>query len=455
LKSPLQSPSDKTIARLLIAAVALSMFFAAIALWRAPGVRPALKGDEGYELSGFAYQRARFDDLVGWRADDATQPFGALLLSCERILTLEPKAPANPSETLVEGQASLAGLARDWAPICVEAGEISKRAYADESARKSAIRHFYERNFAPVRLYSRMAPKPGGPAEGRAAKVKREGRFTGYFEPFYDASQFRTPIFSAPVYARPADLVTVDLAKFRPELSGQRIAGSVVDGALEPFPDHAAINAGALQGRAEVLAYMRPTDLLFLQIQGSGRLMMPGRVIRAGYDGHNGHVYTAIGKTLIEMGALDRENVSMQTIKAWLESAPGADARKVRETNRSFIFFKELGALPDPALGPVGAEGVQLTPGRSIAVDPRFVALGAPVWVDIPGDEAEERPPLRRLFIAQDTGGAIKGAVRADIFVGSGPEAGEIAGKLNEIGEMYVFVPASLAKNLPDAEPRP
>lgn len=451
----MKSLSDTTIARLLIAAVALSVALAAVALWRAPGVKPALKGDEGYENAGFAYQRVGYEDLEGWRADDATQSFGAFLLSCDRILKLDPKAPANPAEALAKGQTSLAGQARDWAGACNEAIEISRRAYADQSARKSAIRHFYERNFIPVRLFSLMTPKPGGPAEGRAAKLKRDGRFTGYFEPFYDASEVRTPLFSAPVYARPVDLVTVDLAKFRPELAGQRIAGRVVDGALAPFPDHAEINSGALQGRADIIAYMRPTDLFFLQIQGSGRLMTPGRVMRVGYDGHNGHVYTAIGKTLIDMGALDRKNVSMQTIKAWLDQSPPEDARRVRETNRSFIFFKALDALPDPALGPLGAEGVQLTPGRSLAVDPRYVPFGAPVWVDIPGDEALEKKPLRRLLIAQDMGGAIKGAVRGDIFVGSGPQAGEIAGTFNEIGEMYALIPAGFAANLPSAEPRP
>ena len=280
------------------------------------------------------------------------------------------------------------------------------------------------------------------------ALFEAQGRYTGYFEPFYEASPYRTSVYSAPVYTRPADLITVDLGRFRPELAGQRIAGRVVDGVLDPYPDHAAINGGALAGRARVIAYMRPSDLLFLQIQGSGRIKLSDTELRLGYDGANGRPYTAIGRTLIDMGALSKEAVSMQTIRDWLDRAPAAEARTVRESNESFVFFRVLDTLADPSLGPLGAQGVQLTPGRSLAVDPRYTPYGAPVFISIDGDPALRRTSIRRLMIAQDTGGAIKGAVRGDIFSGSGPRAGEVAGRLNETGEMFVLVPAPLAERL-------
>jgi membrane-bound lytic murein transglycosylase A len=319
---------------------------------------------------------------------------------------------------------------------------LTAQPFADPNARTSAARAFYELHFEPLKLSARMRPVAKSPP-GASEKIEGEGRFTGYFEPHYPARASRTEEFSAPLYARPDDLVMVDLGRFRAELAGQRIAGRVEDGALNPYPSHAEINAGALAGKARILAFMRPVDLLFLQIQGSGRLTTPDGGIRVGYDGANGRPYTAIGRTLIEMGALTRETVSMQTIMDWLEKAPPPDAQRVRESNESFVFFRVLDDLADDALGPLGSQGAQLTAGRSLAVDPRYAPLGAPVWVSIDGEDGQA--PLRRLFIAQDAGGAIKGPVRGDIFFGSGPEAGEAAGGFNEIGEMIVFVPKTVA----------
>ncbi|MCA8889511.1 MAG: MltA domain-containing protein, partial [Parvularculaceae bacterium] len=170
---------------------------------------------------------------------------------------------------------------------------------------------------------------------------------------------------------------------------------------------------------------------------------------RVGYDGANGQPYTAIGRVLIEKGALQREDVSMQSILAWLQNATDEEARAVREANQSYIFFRVLDDLPHPDLGPIGSAGVQLTAGRSLAVDPRYAAYGAPVWVSIPGDSATRKDPVRRLLIAQDSGGAIKNAVRADIFVGSGDLAGDVAGGFNERGELFLLTPAKIVERLP------
>ncbi len=446
--------NDRNISRALVAATLIAIGVVVLTFSGVIGDRPAPPADAVYEPAGLAFEPASFSDLAGWRSDNAADTLAVLALSCERLLKLPDDAPANPLESLGPGAPAgltLAGAVADWRLPCAEAARVAGQRYSDDNARNGAARAFYEYHFRPVKIYERMRLAGGGETGEQAEKHSATGRFTAYFEPFYEASAVRTGAFSAAVYARPADLVMVDLGRFRPELAGQRIAGNVVGGALDPYPDHAAINGGALAGRARVLAYMRPTDLLFLQIQGSGRLSIAGRELRVGYDGTNGMPYTAIGRTLIQRGALSKEAVSMQTIRKWLNDAPSADARAVRESNASFVFFRVLDGLPDDSLGPIGSEGVQLSSGRSLAVDPRYTPFGAPVWIDIPGAADTKTDPVRRLMIAQDTGGAIKGPVRGDIFVGSGPLAGEVAGAFNEIGEMYVLLPVALAGRLPRA----
>lgn len=387
------------------------------------------------ELAGVSVTLSDFAALKGWGDHDPAPAIAAFARSCARRAALADGAPANPFEALGLEGVTLGGTAADWRSACSAAADFDAAAPG-----AAAARAFFEAHFQPVALAARLTP---GADAAAAAVIEKKGRFTAYFEPSYPASEIRTPEFSAPVLARPADLVTVDLGAFRDDLAGDRIAGAVVDGALTPYPDHAAINAGALDGRTDVLAFMRPTDLLFLQIQGSGRLRLGERDLRLGYDGHNGAKYVAVGKTLIEGGALSRDTVSMQTIRAWLDGAPEADARRVRESNPSYIFFRPLGDLPDPALGPLGADGAQLTPMVSLAVDPRFTPLGAPVWVDIEGDE-----PLRRLMVAQDRGGAIKGPVRGDLYAGSGDAAGDFAGAFNRMGTMTLLLPKAVAARL-------
>ncbi len=422
-----------TLTPLRLAALALLVVSLVIAAYVAGTKRPGPKPPVAdLALAGVQIIPSSFAELPGWRDLDPSPALAAFARACT-LRDGAPDAPANPHEALMRKDATLGGANADWRPAC----DAAARVPADAAAAHA----FFEAQFTPVRLAARMAPggAPGGPTT-----IEPKGRFTAYFEPAYPASDTRTDEFSAPVLARPADLVTVDLGAFRETLAGERIAGSVEGGVLMPYPDHAAINADALQGRAEVLAWMRPTDLLFLQIQGSGRLSLRSGAVRVGYDGHNGHPYTPVGRTLIDMGALTRETVSMQTIKDWLDAAPPEEAAAVRESNRSYIFFRRLDDLPDPALGPLGAAGTQLTPMTSLAVDPRFTPLGAPVFVDIDGEE-----PVRRLMIAEDRGGAIKGPVRGDIYVGSGDEAGAVAGGFNRMGTMTLLLPKALAARLP------
>lgn len=430
-----------TLTPIRLAALAAGVIaVAGVAYWAgtkrraAPEAAPAAP----LELAGVAFSVTDFSALRGWAGHDPSPALAAFARSCARRAALDDSAPANPHEALGLDGVTLAGAAGDWRGACAAAAGL-------EAPDAAAARAFFEAHFRPVAFAARLAP--GGDASVPAT-IEPKGRFTAYFEPAYPASDQQTEEFSAPVLARPADLVTVDLGAFRDDLAGERIAGSVEGGALKPYPDHAAINAGALEGRAETLAWMRPDDLLFLQIQGSGRLKIGDRDLRVGYDGHNGWKYVAVGKTLIEQGSLPRETVSMRTIREWLAAAPQAAARAVRESNPSYIFFRRLDDLADPALGPLGADGAQLTPMASLAVDPRFTPLGAPVWVDIEGEE-----PIRALMIAQDRGGAIKGPVRGDLYAGSGDAAGDFAGAFNRTGTMTVLLPKAVAGRLPSAAP--
>lgn len=268
---------------------------------------------------------------------------------------------------------------------------------------------------------------------------------TGYFEPVFDASAEPNAVHSAPVLARPRDLVTVDLGAFRPELAGERIAGRVVGGRLLPYPDRAAI-ADSPPEDAAVMAYMHPDDLFFLQIQGSGVLRMEDGWRRVGYAAQNGHPYHAIGKTLVDDGEMQLDDVTMQSIRTWLNEASEDDAARVRHTNPSYVFFADRGSAVGGE-GPIGTAGVPLTPEVSVAVDPAVIPLGAPVW--IVGDSAPLK--LHGLHIAQDTGGAIRGAGRLDLFLGRGAEAGEIAGRLKLEARVAILLPNPAARRLLEA----
>jgi len=435
----------------LVIAVAAASAMAVLVFGGAlpPFIRPPIT-DRDFTPPEIELERLAFSDLEGWRRDNQASAIPVFLRSCDRLDGLDKDAPANPMETLGAplGAASLSGLAADWREACAAARAHQTTRYADATASAAAARALFEVYFRPVKIVRRRRPLPDGPAKNLPDRIEAAGLVTAYFEPVYEASTFRTAERSAPVLKRPADLVTVELGAFRKELAGERLAGFVEEGALKPYPDHRAINGGALDGAVAAIAWVDPNDLLFLQIQGSGRLRLQnGREVRVGFDGHNGRPYTAIGRILIERGILTAETVSMQTIRAWLAAASPDEARLLREANESYVFFRALDDLPDPDLGPYGADGVQLTAGRSLAVDRRYYPMGAPVWLAVPPVEGRT-PEIYRLFIAQDTGGAIKGPLRADIFLGSGTRAGEAAGRLRAESEMIALVPRAAIDRL-------
>jgi|CXWL01.1.fsa_nt_gi membrane-bound lytic murein transglycosylase A len=278
----------------------------------------------------------------------------------------------------------------------------------------------------------------------------RVGLFTGYYEPLLRGSRSRSDRYRVPLYVRPADLVAIDLSAFRPEWKGIKIGGHFVRGAFEPYPDRAAIDAGALVGRGLELVWVDDAvDAFFLHIQGSGRVAMAdGSTLRIGYAGQNGRPYVAIGKELVDLGALRREEVSMQSIRAWLGAHPD-QATAILQKNPSYVFFRRLDGE-----GPLGSQGVALTPGRSLAVDTKFIPLGTPLWLESmvpaptlstpPGGASATPEPdriMRRLLVAQDTGGAIRGPLRGDVFWGHGEEAADLAGRMKHRGRFWLLLP--------------
>ena len=304
------------------------------------------------------------------------------------------------------------GTLQFWKQSCSEARRII-------SGTPSDARKYFERYFHPHAVK--------GPES-------IDGLITGYYEPELRGSRIRDSEFSVPLYIRPPDLVSVNLGLFSKELSGRQINGRVLQGSLIPYYDRSTIERGVLGGnKLELIWVDSLSDAFFLHIQGSGRIRLrSGKIMRLGYSASNGHAYTAIGTELIRRGAISRKQMSMQSIQRWLDKHPKKGIRLMR-TNKSYIFFREL-----KGMGPIGAQGVPLTPERSLAVDTRFLPLGLPVWLETTLPNSK---PYRRLMIAQDTGGAIRGAVRADVFWGAGNRAKHIAGRMKSRGRYWVLVP--------------
>jgi membrane-bound lytic murein transglycosylase A len=363
-----------------------------------------------------------FAELPGWQGTDAQAALGAFRRSCALF------AREAPSTAL--GGAGYGGSVADWRAACAAApaGNIAA----------SAARSYFESTFTAFEIAS----------YGSARAL-----FTGYYEPQLRVSRVRHGPYAAPIYGLPEDLVTVDLGRFRNSLKSEHIAGRVMGHVLVPYYTRAEIDAHGLKS-APVLAYADdPITVFFLEIQGSGRAVLDdGHVVRLAYAGQNGRPYTPIGRTLIEQGAIAAERMSMQAIRQWLLGHP-TDARAVMESDQSFVFFREA-ALGEPGLGSEGSEGTPLAPGASIAVDSQIHPLGIPFFIaaSVP-DPDPSRPDnrLNRLFIAQDTGGAIRGATRADVFWGFGPVAEAIAGRMKSTGRLYVLLPKELASRVAHA----
>ena len=339
---------------------------------------------------------ARFSDLPGWSAADLTPALAAFRRSCD-VLAKKPRQ---------EKLADYAGTAADWQAVCEQAN--------------GAARIFFERHFTPYAFSG-------------------EGLFTGYYEPEIRGSRIRHDAYQTPVYGLPTDLIRVDLAAFKPEFKGEHVSGKLNGQKLVPYATRAEIDAKGVS-TANVLFWCDdPIALFFLQIQGSGRVRLDdGTALRIGYAGENGRPYTAIGRVLLAKGELEKEKISLATIRDWLKAHSGL-ARTVMEANQSFIFFEEK-ALGDTALGSNGVEGVPLTPLGSMAIDLRKNALGAPYYI--------ATDPLKALLIAQDTGGAIRGQVRGDVYFGFGGPAEQRAGEMKAQGHMFVLLPNEVAARL-------
>jgi membrane-bound lytic murein transglycosylase A len=250
-----------------------------------------------------------------------------------------------------------------------------------------------------------------------------------------------------PLYAPPDDLLTIDLSAVNPDLRNMRLRGRLQGRRVVPYWSRAEIESGVAPVNGKELVWVDDAvEAFFLQIQGSGRVRLGnGEVLRLGYADQNGHPYQSIGRTLIERGELQPGEASMQAIQAWAAANPQRLPELLNQ-NPSYVFFREL-QLPDPAVGPIGALGVPLTPQRSIAVDPRYVPLGAPAFLATTWPASDL--PLYRLMIAQDTGGAIRGPVRADFFWGFGAEAGALAGRMRQQGRMWVLLPKEMKPPTP------
>jgi len=346
--------------------------------------------------------------------------------------------PAEYSALPGWGTAPLAAGMRAFIAGCMRASIVQAMQGLCEAAKSlpagddAAARAFFEGSFV---AYAIVAP------DGAV-----EGTITGYYEPVLEGSRSRSARYTQPVYGPPEDLVVVDLAEQYPELRGMRLRGRLNGRKLQPYYSRGEIATRNGSFNAPVIAWVAdPVELFFLQIQGSGQIQLEsGERIRVGFAEQNGHPYRSLGRYLVDNGALTLEQASMQGIKAWAAANPQR-LQDALNQNASYVFFRELPALE----GPIGALGVPLEAGYSIAVDPKFVPLGAPLFLATTYPLSPQ--PLERLVMAQDTGGAIRGAVRADFFWGSGAEAGALAGRMRQPGRLWVLWPrgATLPRPLP------
>lgn len=345
-----------------------------------------------------------FERLPGWTSDRHAEAWPVLLATCDRLVGRPEHA--------------------EWNAPC-------HAARAMDVPDDAAARAFFEKYFEPHVLRGRW--------------WRREALFTGYYEPLLEGSRTRTDRYRYPLYSPPPDLVRVELGDLYPELKDRVVRGQLLGKSVRPYPDRARIETSGVLSGHELLWVDDPVELFFLHVQGSGRVRLPdGEVIGVSYADQNGRPYTSIGRVLADSGAIPRDDVNLFTIREWLRAHPER-ASQVMHENPSFVFFRER-QVTSP--GPQGSLGVALTPGRSLAIDPRVVPLGLPMWVDtvLPDTGATV---MRRLMFALDTGGAIKGPLRADLFFGAGPGAEDLAGRMKQPGQLFVLLPRTTPGTAP------
>jgi membrane-bound lytic murein transglycosylase A len=384
--------------------------------------------DMPIEISGSQYMPLAWSDVPGWGDDDQLAAFQTFRASCKSIVA-QHDAPAEPKAL----GASLGAPCR-----AARTSEISDGAKA---------RTFFESNFVPLEI-SRL---------GQDA-----GFVTGYYEPIIDGSRVQTDVYKVPVYRRPSNLFMRGYSQASPDLPNKgQVFRKIGRRKLVPYYDRGQIEDGILAGRGIEICWVKDqTDLLFAQIQGSARIRLPdGSTLRINYDSYNGYPYTAVGRVLVDRGIFTRDEMSMQKIREWMDANPDG-AKDVRRQNRSYVFFREV-QLSDKDEA-IGAQGIPLTPGRSIAVDKSLHVYGTPFFIsgDLPIESEKSKTPFRRLMIAQDTGSAIVGPARADLYFGGGSDAGKIAGRLKSNARFVMLVPKGLdpvarGRKLPVPDARP
>jgi len=380
------------------------------------------------QISGSQYTTVAWSDIAGWSEDDHLAAYKAFRVSCKPIAA-QTQPPAEVK--------ALGASLRD--PCRIAKGlELSDGAGA---------KAFFEEHFTPLRI-SRLG-------EG-------EGFVTGYYEPVIDGSLTQNEVYTVPVYRRPSNLFVRGTTHNSAGLPNKgQVFRKIGRRKLVPYYDRAEIEDGAIDGRGLEICFLKSqTDLLFSQIQGSARVNLDdGSTVRINYDAHNGYPYTPVGRILIERNIIPRDQMSMQKIREWMEANPDG-ANELRRQNKSYVFFREV-QLSDKDEA-VGAQGVPLTPGRSIAVDKSLHVYGTPFFIEgeLPIDSEQSRTPFHRLMIAQDTGSAIVGPARADLYFGAGVDAGKVAGRLKHNMRFVVLVPKSLDPSargrtmpVPDARP--
>ncbi len=350
-----------------------------------------------------------FADLPGWSSDQQAAALPAMVQSCRGFAR-------RPKDRRLTGAVEKAGQYGDWSQICAALKTLT-------SGDDAAVRAFAERWLRPYEVAAQGA-----------------SLFTGYYEPLLHGSRQKTGPYQHALLRRPDDLITVNLGDFKDSLKGQRVVGRVEKQRLQPYYDRQAIEAGKIDKDRYAIVYVDdPVEAFFLQIQGSGRVALAGGgEARIGYAAQNGRRYYAIGRELLKRGELQKGNVSLQSIRAWLADHP-AQAQEIMNTNPSYVFFQE-----QQGPGPIGAFGLPLTPGRSLAVARKLIPLGIPIWltttVPDPNDPGKQLP-YEKLMLAQDTGGAIKGPVRGDIFFGHGAAAEMQAGHMKFPGRWFLLLP--------------
>src|SRR3954471_4943861 len=365
-----------------------------------------------FQINGGQYAPVAWSGIAGWSEDDHLAAYNAFRVSC-RPISAQRTPPADPK--------ALGTSLRD--PCRIARGlELS------DGARAKA---FFEEHFLPLRI-SRLG-------EG-------EGFVTGYYEPVLDGSREQNEVYTVPIYRRPSNLFVKGQTQASVGLPNKgAVYRKIGRRKLVPYYDRAEIEDGKIEGRGLEIAFLKnQTDLLFAQIQGSARIELPdGGMVRINYDAHNGYPYTAVGRILIDRGIVPRDQMSMQKIREWMEQNPDG-ANELRRQNRSYVFFREVNlSAKDEA---VGAQGVPLTAGRSIAVDKALHVYGTPFFIegDLPIESERAKTPFHRLMIAQDTGSAIVGPARADLYFGAGAEAGRVSGRLRHGMRFVMLVPKSL-----------